>query len=433
MLRFLIDVVALLFLFAVQLALAVEWTRRGRRRLLWAVFLFSAALSVIAAGVLYGLRRMNAKKMLVFLTALNRQAMVLAGLLVFVAGLLFMAFVLRHMFRKQEKEADTSCSCFALSSIFLSCSLIPMGAYVLPQLLSKTGEFVAFGEDSIGTDSFFRFGGYVLGVLLVLLMGISIVQLLRRLPIRWFRLCGGLLLLALFAELLVRSISSAARLHWIPSSIPWVFEILIFEDKSLPYAVGLHFLLLLFIVILAVSSIWILRGPFKHQAARRKALWLRRQSRRWALAAIIFSGISVLCLTWVQAYVNRPVELVAAEGYQSTDQEIIVPLTQVEDGHLHRFSYEYEGHNIRFIVVRKPNSNAYGVGLDACDICGIAGYYERSNTVVCKRCDVVMNKATIGFKGGCNPVPFDYVVKDGKITIRKAVLQKEMNRFPIGE
>lgn len=40
----------------------------------------------------------------------------------------------------------------------------------------------------------------------------------------------------------------------------------------------------------------------------------------------------------------------------------------------------------------------------------LVGYYERNDDVVCKRCDVVMNKSTIGFKGGCNPVPFEYEI-----------------------
>ena len=96
-------------------------------------------------------------------------------------------------------------------------------------------------------------------------------------------------------------------------------------------------------------------------------------------------------------------------------------------------SYKKDGHDIRFIVVKKPNSTSYGVGLDACQICGVAGYFERKNDIVCKRCDVVMNKATIGFKGGCNPIPFEYKIENSKIIIDKSVLDKEKERFPIGE
>ena len=70
---------------------------------------------------------------------------------------------------------------------------------------------------------------------------------------------------------------------------------------------------------------------------------------------------------------------------------------------------------MRFIIIKKPNSSAYGVGLDACEICGQTGYYERDGQVVCKLCDVVMNINTIGFKGGCNPIPVEYKVEDGYI------------------
>ena len=95
-----------------------------------------------------------------------------------------------------------------------------------------------------------------------------------------------------------------------------------------------------------------------------------------------------------------------------------MPLEQVDDGHLHRFAYyTEEGTEIRFIVIKKPDSSAYGIGLDACDICGETGYYEKDGMVVCKLCDVVMNINTIGFKGGCNPIVIDYRIDNGKIVI----------------
>ena len=84
---------------------------------------------------------------------------------------------------------------------------------------------------------------------------------------------------------------------------------------------------------------------------------------------------------------------------------------------------------MRFLVVKKPVGTAYGVGLDACEICGIAGYFERGDDVVCRRCDVVMNKNTIGFKGGCNPIPFPYEVIEGRISIDVRELERHERRF----
>jgi uncharacterized membrane protein len=96
---------------------------------------------------------------------------------------------------------------------------------------------------------------------------------------------------------------------------------------------------------------------------------------------------------------------------------------------LHRFIYPASnGTEVRFIVIKK-NEIAFGVGLDACDICGPTGYYERNDEVICKLCDVVMNKSTIGFKGGCNPVPLAYAIKDGGMAIETQNLENEKKRF----
>ena len=106
------------------------------------------------------------------------------------------------------------------------------------------------------------------------------------------------------------------------------------------------------------------------------------------------------------------VELELQQVYSQKEDCLFVPITGVEDGHLHRFGYTTDaGYLTRFIVVRKGETNSYGVGLDACDICGEAGYYEKSGgQIVCKKCDVVMNVNTIGFKGGCNPIVIEFSV-----------------------
>ncbi len=77
----------------------------------------------------------------------------------------------------------------------------------------------------------------------------------------------------------------------------------------------------------------------------------------------------------------------------------------------------------------KKNAVTFGVGLDACDICGPTGYYERDDEVICKLCDVVMNKSTIGFKGGCNPVPLAYTLNGGSMVIKTQNLENENKRF----
>ena len=138
-----------------------------------------------------------------------------------------------------------------------------------------------------------------------------------------------------------------------------------------------------------------------------------------ACAGVALTLVFVGFMTLVKGYDTRVIELSAPETYTADDENIYVPLESVNDFHLHRFEYTTENNvAVRWIVVRKPNSAAYGVGLDACEVCGNAGYYERTAVVVCRRCDVVMNPITIGFKGGCNPIPLEFRIENGFMLFR---------------
>ena len=86
------------------------------------------------------------------------------------------------------------------------------------------------------------------------------------------------------------------------------------------------------------------------------------------------------------------------------------------------------GTQVRFIAILK-NGGSYGVGLDACESCGPSGYYEADGKVVCKRCDVAINPATIGFKGGCNPIPLEFTVQDGTLMIPTSALDDAAEVF----
>lgn len=427
MLSFLIYVLSLLLVFAVYYGVTLSLAERQKSRVAAFLVLGTTILGFLTGTGIYVAKRLEPKKLLTVLTRVNRQLIATAWVFVLAALVLFLVGLVLHKVSKAFRVTDW----LTLGVLSLAC--IPLQAHLLPQLFLKTGEFVAFGEDSIGTETLFRAGGYFLGLVLFFLITLCLYHVLRRLQPRAYRLFGGLMLLALTFDMTLRGISSLARLRILSSRVNLIFDIMIFEDKSLGTTA------LCYLVVLLLASVWLFRtnlkvkGEFKTKAALRKHRWWLRNCRRWAAAAACFFVLSFVLVTAVNAYINRPVQLAPAEQYIDDGDKIIIPLTMVEDGHLHRFAYMYGKHNIRFIVVRKPNSNAYGLGLDACDICGIAGYFERNDTVVCKRCDVVMNKATIGFKGGCNPVPFPYVVKDGKIVIQKADLQKEKDRFPIGE
>lgn len=424
------------FIFSVSTLLAVcllvacflaEAQALGGRfgRLILAAGLFFGA---VGGTAIYIYRLLKPKQSIKPVTALNRQLLAAAWAALSVALLIWLAACLIRRIRKCPARAAR-----LLMLGFGALSLGALTASVLPALLQKTGEFVAFGEDSFGTASLFRTAGFLLGIALCLLAALSFYKLLIRMT-GWGQTVFPFLFLTVAEfDLGLKGISALARLQILHSSHDFVFKVMIFEDQSLPVLAALY----LGVVMLSALFVFLthlrLSGSFRTPAHRRKALWWLRNCRRWSLSAAVFMVMAFVTISVLQGYVNRPVELAPAQAYEDHGDQIIVPLSDVDDGHLHRFSYRVDGHDIRFIVVKKPKGSAYGVGLDACDICGVAGYYERNNDIICKRCDVVMNKATIGFKGGCNPVPFPYEIADMKIIIRKADLEAEKNRFPAGE
>ena len=172
--------------------------------------------------------------------------------------------------------------------------------------------------------------------------------------------------------------------------------------------------------------------PYDNPAQLRRHRANHRKNRRYAAVVLVCFAIAVVNMTVIYAYDNREIELSAPETYTVAEGKIIVPLSQVEDGHLHRFEYKTAKNvDVRWIVIKKPGSAAYGVGLDACDVCGNAGYFERSGQVVCKRCDVVMNITTIGFKGGCNPIPLEhgYSIESGNMVFELSDILSGESQF----
>lgn len=186
-----------------------------------------------------------------------------------------------------------------------------------------------------------------------------------------------------------------------------------------------------YVIPAAASFIAGLRAapPSADAVAARTAVATRRRAWTTAASAVLAIALVWLSLAWGNAKLSEVPELSPPEQYAIADGVATIPFAQVEDGHLHRFAYTAEdGTPMRFIVIKK-NGGAYGVGLDACETCGDAGYYEKNGKIICKRCDVAINLATIGFKGGCNPVPVTYKAGNGAIEIETGALDALSSHF----
>jgi uncharacterized membrane protein len=300
--------------------------------------------------------------------------------------------------------------------------------YALPTIFLYPSEFVLAGQSVISTDFLFKLIGYAAGLTVVCVAGFALYKTAGALSASLVRAVLTIALVINMCNQIIAIVQFLLARRIIPM-IRWLFRFIIvavnFNMVFFYIIMGLALLPPIVLFISTLRSKPVFRNPAEHRKIR-AAL---RMNRRWCCIVIVGFGLAVFSLTFVKAYIERGVELSPAEPMTIAGTEILIPITQVDDGHLHRFNYTAADNiEMRFIVIKK-NEVAYGVGLDACDICGPTGYYERKDEVICRLCDVVMNISTIGFMGGCNPVPLAYTLRSGNMVILTEDLEKERTRF----
>lgn len=293
--------------------------------------------------------------------------------------------------------------------------------YYVPDAVAYPWNFDLGGESVWSTDFAFKIIGCLLGVLLVVIASISAYKVIKSLS----RAVSSIVIIlsvlvnsCYFAGEIVRFLIQRRKITPLNPGYGFFFDFMSFTNNASSFFIlAVVCLAVVCAVVLFVKNTKV-RGEYSNSAQLRKLKAAMRKCRKWAIiytlcAAMVFVNLTVFHEINNQKPIQAPVE-----DAKITDSDVIVNLEQVSDGELHRFGYKTEsGTEVLFIVIKKPNSSAYGVGLDACEICGDAGYYQRGKEVVCSKCDVVMNINTIGFKGGCNPIIIDYEVKNGKIFV----------------
>ena len=298
----------------------------------------------------------------------------------------------------------------------------------LPDVILRLTIFVEPGDPIFTSDMLLRALGFGLGAAVAIIAAL-IFRTMRSTAVRWSFTTAVLLLVALlFAQHFtdLAQILQSKRIVSFPTAAFLALVWGINHQRSLTIAMALVF------AIPAIASI-VMGFKVKPTGANEAIARTHIAFRRRAKAAGAFSLVAMICvtvaLTYGVAQTQKVVTLSPPEDYSLADGVATIKFSQISDGHLHRFEYRAkDGTSMRFIIIKK-NGGAYGVGLDACDNCGDAGYYEKDGKIICKKCDVAINLATIGFKGGCNPIPFDYQVKPGKIVIQTSTLDALSSHF----
>ncbi len=112
----------------------------------------------------------------------------------------------------------------------------------------------------------------------------------------------------------------------------------------------------------------------------------------------------------------------AIAGFQkveASDGVIRIPLSKVDDGAAHYFTYTGNKGQVQFFVL-KSSDGVYRAAFDACDVCYHAkkGYRQEGDKMVCNNCGMAFTSVNINeVKGGCNPAPLKRSVQGKDLVI----------------
>jgi len=300
-------------------------------------------------------------------------------------------------------------------------------ANIMPNILLYPFEF-GVGMDTIfNTDFLYRVVGYSAGLLLMLLIALLAYKIAAKLPEK-------LALVFFLLSLLILTCGHSLNVAQVLVARNIVYSNLLMEMVLFALAHANIFIYLQVLVgALMLGSLFLqikftpLSGNNPAQIRKMKAAHRRQSHYCFGLLSCLI--VVTLIASVIRDYDGRDVELSPLTEMPVQGDRILIPLEQINDGNLHRFAYKSKnGVEVRYLAIKKSET-AYGVGLDACDICGPSGYYQRKDQVICILCDVVMNKSTIGFPGGCNPVPLAFSISSGHMVIMTEDLESEAGRF----
>lgn len=323
--------------------------------------------------------------------------------------------------RKLTADWHAHAHALDIANLIAAMAIAVTTFHALPDVVLKLTIFVEPGETFFTSDMLLRALGFALGAATAIVAAL-IMRTMRGSNVRSAFTVATLLLIALllashFTDL--AQILQSKRIVRFPTNMFMLLVWAINHQRDMVIAMVLVF------AIPAIASLVMgfkTKASGENEADVRAHIAFRRRAKAagvWSLVAMIGATVA---LTVGVAQTQQVITLSPPENYSLQDGVATISFDQVSDGHLHRFEYKAkDGTTMRFIVIKK-NGGAYGVGLDACENCGDAGYYEKNGKIICKKCDVAINLATIGFSGGCNPVPFDYTVESGKIVIQTSVL-----------
>ena len=273
--------------------------------------------------------------------------------------------------------------------------------------------------------------GTMVGLLAAVAVGLFFFKGTLKIPLHRFFAATTIILWLVAAQLALTGLHELSEAQWLPSSrqeMALIGPIVNFEIFFFVFIFGA--------AILLIFREWLTASHSKIAAAATEAEQRllsaqQRRQRSWmiASAAACLAVILVLTADFIYARASSAppsAHAIAATG--SGNDELRVPLSEVQDGNLHLFTVKPADQSFRFLVIKKPQG--WGVALDACRICGAEGYRQDGQNVVCRHCGSAIYVPTIGEAGGCNPIGVPFRVQGSDLVVNVSAITKSWTEVP---
>lgn len=280
---------------------------------------------------------------------------------------------------------------------------------------------------TLNSTEILSFTGTLLGIAIAVVFGVLFIRGSVKINLqRFFRVTTVILCFVAF-QLIVSGLHELSENGVLPSSTA--------EMRFIGPIVRNDFFF--FVTMVALAGLMILleykrRAPIVLTATataadKRKAEWTQRREKMWMNAVVATSFVFIFLSTAEFIYAKSSTALSPAAPVTLVGSQVTLPTADLGDEKLHRFGVHVDdgkGGNVevRFLLFKKPNGNIVSVA-DACQICGPVGFYIGSQGITCKMCASPLNAASMGQKGGCNPIPLKSTVGGGQLVIQAADLR----------
>ncbi len=376
--------------------------RPGLKRVVWSAVVTAVVASV---GLSYAL------------TAFEWNEEKFEGFLLLFAAVLLVTMIvwMRRVARTLRGEIEKRVASFSGESRW---AVVGLFLFVFAMIAREGAETVLLLRAvALDSEGFFLWTGTFLGLGVAVLLAWFFFQ--GVLPVRLDRFfeATSVMLAVLAAQMALTGVHELSEAGVIPSG-PRMMGLLgpIVRNE------------IFFFVVLLGTAAWVILREM--QRARHFALaaeglneselrlrrWRQQRERRMMTAASATAFAILLVLAAESVYARAAAQLSPARPVEAVAGEVRIPLPEFDDDGLHRFSVQRGAESARFIVIKKPDGTI-AAALDACQLCGAAGYYQDGPNVICKHCGAAIFVPSIGLAGGCNPIPVESRIEGGALVI----------------